>query len=315
MNEKKISIIIPIYNGEKYLKECIDSVINQKYNNLEIILINDGSTDKTEKICLDYKKNDSRIIYIYQENSGVSAARNKGIEISSGNYIIFLDSDDSLELYAIEKINENIENTDLLCFGYRECYVDQKRDIILNENIYDKKEIEEKILITQTIGGYLWNKVFDARIIKENNIVFDNNIHFCEDLLFVINYFKYCEKTIYIKEILYNYKMRKSGASYNFFNKKSLGFLKTYEKIIKEEDLNLKHKEIFMYRYIFTYYKLRKIVDIEQFEPNKEIMIQEKRLFKQQEFKEKIKFIIIKYFYSMFRILRCQKIKKLKLFE
>ena len=98
----KISIIVPVYNAQKYLKKCIDSIINQTYKNIEILLINDGSKDKSLKICKEYEKKDSRIIVIDKQNKGVSNTRNVGIKKSTGDYIVFIDSDDCFELDAIE---------------------------------------------------------------------------------------------------------------------------------------------------------------------------------------------------------------------
>ena len=97
MNEELISIIVPVYNVEEYLKECIDSIINQTYKRIEIILVDDGSTDKSGKICDDYAKIDKRIKVVHKENGGLSDARNVGISVSSGKYIAFVDSDDWVE--------------------------------------------------------------------------------------------------------------------------------------------------------------------------------------------------------------------------
>ena len=98
IEKEKISVIIPVYNVEKYLKRCLDSVINQTYKNLEIILVDDGSTDNSGKICDEYAKNDKRIIVIHKENGGVSVARNIGLDICTGDYVNFIDSDDWIDL-------------------------------------------------------------------------------------------------------------------------------------------------------------------------------------------------------------------------
>ena len=115
---KKISIIIPIYNTALYLNKCLDSIINQTYKNIEIILINDGSKDNSLKICQEYTFRDNRIILINKQNAGVSQARNDGIKIASGDYIMFVDSDDWLELNTIEICVNEIKNYDLLLFPY-----------------------------------------------------------------------------------------------------------------------------------------------------------------------------------------------------
>lgn len=107
-----VSIIVPIYNAEKYLNECIDSIINQSYPEIEIILINDGSTDKSDEICKRYEELDKRIKYIYKENEGVSIARNTGIKISTGEWITFLDADDKAELNMCERFISNLRNSE-----------------------------------------------------------------------------------------------------------------------------------------------------------------------------------------------------------
>ena len=106
--EPLISVIIPVYKVEKYLKRCIDSVINQTYKNLEIILVDDGSPDNCPKICDDYSKKDKRIKVIHKKNGGVSAARNKGLKLSNGDYIVFVDSDDWLEYNFVEEMLTNL---------------------------------------------------------------------------------------------------------------------------------------------------------------------------------------------------------------
>ena len=115
-----VSVIVPVYNVEKYLEECCDSILNQTYKNLEIILIDDGSDDNSPKICDSYKEKDSRVKVIHQKNSGVSSARNNGIKNSCGDFIIFADSDDKLEKNMCEKAVEALsQNTDAVFFGYK----------------------------------------------------------------------------------------------------------------------------------------------------------------------------------------------------
>ena len=111
MNKPLISVVVPVYNVEQYLKKCLDSIIKQKYNNLEIIIVNDGSTDNSQKICQEYVKKDKRIKLITQKNQGLSAARNTGIDNAHGKYISFVDSDDYLDLEFINELyNTIIEN-------------------------------------------------------------------------------------------------------------------------------------------------------------------------------------------------------------
>ena len=161
--ENKVSIIIPIYNSNKYLKECLDSIINQTYSNLEIILIDDGSKDNSFDICEEYAKKDKRIILKKKNNEGVSATRNLGIEICTGKYILFIDSDDYCNENMIEKILYNSQKNDLIICGYNKIYKNKKVHYIVKNK---EKNIEDMVINDESVGGYLWNKLFKTSIIK-----------------------------------------------------------------------------------------------------------------------------------------------------
>ena len=137
-----ISVIVPVYNVEKYLNRCVDSIINQTYSNLEIILINDGSTDTSGKICDEYKKRDNRIHVIHQKNGGLSAARNAGIVIANGNYFIFVDSDDLIHPQCIEILYKVIKNdcSDIVIGNYEKFDDFNKIDLKVNDDIKYKSE-------------------------------------------------------------------------------------------------------------------------------------------------------------------------------
>lgn len=270
--ENKISIIIPIYNASKYLKECLDSIINQTYSNLEIILIDDGSNDNSYDICKEYAKKDKRIILKKKNNEGVSATRNLGIEICTGKYILFIDSDDYCNENMIEKILYNFQNYDLIIWGYNKIYKNKKVHYILPNK---KKNIEDMIINDESVGGYLWNKLFKTSIIKENNIRFDKDIHFCEDLLFVLSYIKNINSVSYINEELYNYRMRRNSVTFNFYNKKNVSILNAIEKIIKVIN-NTDNKEKMKYKYLIYYYKLKKYINNDNI--NKSIINSQKNI-------------------------------------
>lgn len=202
----KVSVIIPIYNGEKYFADCIQSILDQSFTNIEIIVINDGSTDGSLSLIKRYAQNDSRIVVINQKNKGVSAARNAGLSKARGDYIMFVDADDyiarkdALEL-LIDFAKEN-GNPDVVCFrrvgdtrgrkapsGYSK----------LNDSIIGRMIVDETI-------NTLWDKLYKKSIIKENSIKFPVGIRMAEDLLFNVQYF--CEaKTIgFFDEELYYYR-------------------------------------------------------------------------------------------------------------
>lgn len=164
-----ISIIVPIYNVEKYLHKCVDSILHQTYWNLEVILVNDGSTDQSGEICEDYLKKDSRIIVLHKKNGGQGSARNRGLDICTGEYIAFLDSDDSMEIFCIEALyNYLVENDlDISSCNYAK-YDEQDNFIALNEIRYgnfivDGIEAQRKIWHAEVINLAPWGKLFKKK--------------------------------------------------------------------------------------------------------------------------------------------------------
>jgi len=204
----KVSIIIPIYNAENYLKKCLDSIINQTYKNIEIILINDGSTDNSLEICKQYK--DDRIKLINQKNSGVSTARNVGLDLVTGDYITFVDSDDWLELDAIESMVNFIEirKTDIARFNYQINGVNQNASQKL-----EKTDIEKfvKKLISGEVPGYLWLLLIKKEIIKD--IKFKTDLSLAEDLVFILEILKNTKSIAISDKITYNYFLTTDSAS------------------------------------------------------------------------------------------------------
>ena len=209
---KTLSIVVPVYNGEKYLAKCLDTIINQTYKNIEIIVVDDGSTDGSKEIINSYMEIDSRIIAFFNENKGVSSARNLGIKNSSGDYITFVDSDDWLDLNlyneAIEKIEEN--NCDILLYSYtKEFNSSHKINEVLpfkSEEILNKNRIYNDLILNlisyedetkESIMGAIWRCVFKSDLIKANNIYFDTDMHYAEDLIFCLNTFKIVIQFIY----------------------------------------------------------------------------------------------------------------------
>ena len=207
----KVSVIIPIYNAEKTIEKTINSIINQTYKYLEILCINDGSTDKTEKILKKLESKDDRIKIIFQENGGVSKARNTGIENASGKYICFIDADDYIQNdYIKECINIlKVENSDLLCTSYMEGNkkISVEEKCIQNLN---KKKIEEQILSSNYFNT-VWAQILKANIIKENKLRFNEKIIYGEDLLFNWDFISYAQKITYIDLPGYIYIYNQNG--------------------------------------------------------------------------------------------------------
>lgn len=207
----KISIIIPNYNGEKFLIQCLDSVIKQSYQNKEIIIIDDGSTDNSIKIIEKYIKSHPQhiIIPIFQNNMNASIARNEGIKASSGNYALFLDSDDVLEDNIIEKCIKIIKknNADLLIGNYKIIDEDNKQIEDNKDIIGGQKYNSENILIKLfDVNPVPSNKIYDLKLIKEKSLSF-GNVRIGQDLNFYLKYLLICNNVVTIDESIYKYRI------------------------------------------------------------------------------------------------------------
>ncbi len=229
MSNDLVSIIVPVYNAEKFLKRCIESILRQSYKNIEVILINDGSTDKSGEICDYYSSKDKRVKVIHQKNSGPSVTRNKGIDIAKGKYIQFVDSDDYVEYNMTELlINEMKNNIDIVLCGYRKLHKNDKGKLIIkNSNTYKKINISKDEfmnmfgkLFKDYYINYIWNKLYITDIIKRNNIYFDDRIGWGEDLIFNLSYLNYCNKFTIIENLLYNYIQYNNNSITSSFNDK-----------------------------------------------------------------------------------------------
>ena len=216
MNEK-ITVIVPVYNVEHYLDKCLDSLINQTYKNLEIIVINDGSTDNSGIICQEYAQKDNRIIYIEKENGGLSDARNVGLDKMTGSYVTFIDSDDWVESDYVEVLyNKLIEyqadiaignyysyNEDEAMYYFHingESYYEKLYDnISIFENLYDAKQMKSFSLISA------WGKIYKAKLFDD--IRFDKG-KLGEDGYINQKLYLLVQKVIYINQGLYAYRQR-----------------------------------------------------------------------------------------------------------
>ncbi len=207
-----VSVIIPVYNAENSLDKCIRSILVQTYTNIEIIIINDGSTDTSGRICDQYAKSDDRITVIHQKNSGVSVSRNRGLGVSKGYYIQFIDADDYIENNMVEKLVCAIQNdADLVISGYRYIYKKAKAVNIVERNprtgMYDRNEflLDFGKLYSGGFTNSVCNKMYISRIIKKENISFPEEVSMGEDLIFNLGYFGHCTKVTIIDNLLYNY--------------------------------------------------------------------------------------------------------------
>lgn len=214
MSSTYVSVIIPVYNSEKLLNQCLDSVLNQTLKDIEIICVDDGSTDESLKILKEYEKNYKRVIVLSQKNSGAGVARNKGMEIAKGQYIAFIDSDDWIEPDTLEKLYENIKNndSDMVLFNS----IEHKPNNEFRKRIYFKKD--ESIDYNNFTFDYhyqknfvmngmmvIWSKLYKTSFLKENNIKFYSHEIF-NDVQFHIQSMLFAKKISYLPEILYNYR-------------------------------------------------------------------------------------------------------------
>lgn len=205
MQEKKVSIIIPVYNAEKYLKRSINSILNQTYKNIELILVDDGSKDNSFKICEEFAKSYKNIIAIHQENGGVSSARNAGLNCATGEYIEFVDADDSIAENCVEKLVNGIKDADVALCGFvmqktsGEKIITAKEDCVFEFRKDVKKSFE---LVRQGISNSPCNKLYKKDKIKT---LFNKKYFIGEDVIFNLNYIKNCEKISVIKDALYYY--------------------------------------------------------------------------------------------------------------
>lgn len=219
-----VSIIVPVYKVEKYLSRCIESILAQTYQNIEVILIDDGSPDRSGQICDKYACKDSRARVIHQQNHGVSAARNVGIEAAMGQWIAFVDADDFIHPFYLEYLINNCVNTDFVISG----------DKNFNDEDFHNKNIAQYLRKAQYSNGFLWSKLFNRDVIIRNNINLDEKIRFMEDMLFILDYIVCCQSIRIVEKSYYNY---------------------TIEYNIPSEKYKLSSDEII---YIITQYNLRR---------------------------------------------------------
>lgn len=268
--KEKISVIIPIYNVEDYLEQCVESILNQTYTNLEIILVNDGSTDSSGEICDRYKNIDKRIKVIHKENGGLSDARNYGIEASTGDYIAFLDSDDWADKNLYMTLYKNIKknHADISICNFKKYYSDkdiEKQE--LNEvKCYSNIEALERLYCNDAVIMVVaWNKLYKRKVIGDLRFPV-GKIHEDEYLTPMIIY--NANKISYINNELIYYRQRENSIMNRRFNIKRLDYLYVLEsrmKFFKENMLDeLYEKNVCTYlEKVMEFYFLIKNSEIE----------------------------------------------------
>lgn len=244
MNDIKVSIIIPVFNSEKYLSVCIESCIKQTLKDIEIILINDGSTDNSLNICNEFSQKDPRIKVISKENEGVSVARNVGIETARGEYIQFVDADDFLDNKCIEKAYNQIskEDSDMLFFGFKLIKQNKEESVPLTA-LYSLKENPFDLQTLEALTYTIWDKLYKKSFLIQNGIRFVKGLITAEDGVFNLLCLFNIPKTSFLTEHLYNYRYLSEGSATSRLKLESE--IKTFKTFInmpqfKKADFNLK---------------------------------------------------------------------------
>lgn len=235
----KVSVVVPVYNVEKYLKRCLDSIVNQTYKNIEIILINDGSKDNSRDICEEYEKNYENIFLINQDNGGLSAARNTGLKHINGDAVTFVDSDDWLELDAIEYYVDSMKkyNADIVVTNnirtknYQEKIPqpDSIKEDVLTQEEYAKKFFK---IGGNSIEYYAWSKLYKREIME--GVEFPVGL-FAEDVLGTFRYMKNAQSIVYSNRVTYNYFINDSGLTAKFGDK-DFDLEKIWDTIVEESE-------------------------------------------------------------------------------
>ena len=231
-----ISIIVPVYNVEKFLPRCIDSLIAQTYSNIEIILVDDGSTDSSGTICDKYAAKFNNVKAVHTVNMGLSAARNEGVRNSSGAFIGFIDSDDWAEIDMFQILYNILQENgaDFSACGLIDEYgteTDLKRNDNLISYTANQEETFKQILKNNMFYGYAWNKLFKKEIL--GNLTFDEKLLSCEDIDFTVRYAAKTKKSAFTSEKLYHYRHHALSMTGDFsYNPRKLSVLDAYENIM-----------------------------------------------------------------------------------
>lgn len=233
----KVSIVIPVYNAQDYLQECLDSVLNQTFSDIEVVLVDDGSKDNSGKICDEYASKDNRITVVHQQNAGVSAARNKGIESASGEWIMFVDSDDFITTDAVEKLVSQADATD--CQNVIANFLEDGKALTGNIEAFDLTQYRDGFWGGCIAGPDMFGPVFPEKMrqlpylgtpcakiflrktIIDNNIRFPLDVRFGEDSIFNMYVFKYAEKVAFIDEPVYVYRKHEGSLCTGNIDKKA----------------------------------------------------------------------------------------------
>lgn len=227
----KISVILPVYKVEQYIHQCMDTVINQTYKNLEIILVDDGSPDNCRQICDDYQKKDPRVRVIHKENGGAPAARNDALAICTGDWIAYVDPDDWTELNEFEEVMKIIErdDPDIVIFNtylnsgssqkvmqaFPEDFVTEDKQVIYGMQLSALNKNYTPYL-QEWSQGFPWDKVFRASMLREHNVLWPTNLKANDDVVYDLHAFQHAKKISYLNKTLYHYRVNPESIGHKF---------------------------------------------------------------------------------------------------
>lgn len=255
--DEKISVIVPVYNVEQYLERCVDSIINQTYKNLEIILVNDGSTDNSGQLCDELARKDDRIRVIHKRNGGVSEARNVGVKEVSGEYVIFIDSDDYIDKKMFNVLYSQIKlaRADVSVCGVMNIYENNNIPQARNTNEYlilNNEGFLREYLKGERIPGGIWNKLIKSSIAK--SIEFPVGLIY-EDAYYHYELIKLARKYVVTTEPLYNYYHREGSLTEGYYKKRDLSCIEIYNKFYDYVVKNyFSNKEEAFFRLSYSYF-------------------------------------------------------------
>ena len=236
-----ISVIIPVYNAEQYLSKMLDSIIVQSYTEFEIILVNDGSTDNSSAVCHNYADKYDFITVFDNQNKGVSASRNFGLEKAKGEFIWFMDSDDILEkdafLCAVKAQQKH--DADVVIGGMNFCFIEEGKNVLkaIQEEFLlegDKLKYKYSELFSKNYISSLWNKLIRRSVIVENNIKMNESLYMYEDYVFCMDVLLKCEKIVCLKDVFYNYQLRNTTSLSHRYKDNALGMFCIFKEKISE---------------------------------------------------------------------------------
>ena len=231
---KKVSVVVPVYNAEKYLKECLDSICAQTYQALEIVVVDDGSKDSTAAIIRNLAKQDTRIVPYYNKNHGVSYSRNFGLDHCTGEYVTFVDSDDLVASDFVAQMVHDLEktNADIAVIG-----VDKGKSFqperFTSGTVFQYEETEALKQVLGTFEGFVCNKLYKKSLLQTKSIRLEQDIAVCEDMLFNVRYLLNCKKAVYNSGKKYFYRQIEDSASNRLDNPKWFDAMKAYQQIIQ----------------------------------------------------------------------------------